>query len=242
MRNDDVVQPGEPGSGWRRSPLFSHLSPEQAEALRQRMRLEVFEPRRRLFAQGEAGDRVYVVDKGAVKISLERDGQSALAQVVLGPGDVVGLYPSLGPGPRDSTAVAASEVVTASILCAELEQCHQERAAINFGLAQQLCQRLFEFDVQRVDLLMLDTAGRLAKLLVQLARRFGAAENGTIRVQLALSQKELGELIGVSRDTAGARLREFAERGWIAKAPGVLHILAPEELARRAGPSKSIVD
>jgi CRP-like cAMP-binding protein len=106
------------------------------------------------------------------------------------------------------------------------------------GIAEQLLQmvarRVRRTDNDRVDLVCTDAPGRIAKRLMQLAQRFGTPEAGALRVAPDLTQAEMAELAGTSRETVNKSLSDFVDRGWIKiDSKGVL-IHDPQRLARRA--------
>jgi CRP/FNR family transcriptional regulator, cyclic AMP receptor protein len=70
--------------------------------------------------------------------------------------------------------------------------------------------------------------------LLQLARRFGAQEGGTVRVTHELTQEEIAQLVGASRETVNKALSGFIQRGWIQTDAKTVLILDPERLRRRA--------
>lgn len=229
-------------SGLEAFLLAGDMCPEHRQDLMRRMCFERFEPKQRLFAMKDPGDRVYVVDRGAVKIVRERRLRQKRLEMILGPGDVVGLYPVLSAEPRDSSAVAASWVTAASIECTELPSDGEAQLALMLSMQQHLCRRLRVADARRVDMKVLDGPARLAKLLLLLSARFGVAEYPVPRIELALNRTELGQLIGVSRETLVKTLAQFAERGWVAKKSKAIDLLRPKELAKRARPDMSIMD
>jgi Crp-like helix-turn-helix domain len=84
------------------------------------------------------------------------------------------------------------------------------------------------------DLVFMDVTSRLAKQLLQLAQQFGSQENGAMRVTHDLTQQELTQLVGSSRETVNKALTDFARRGWIWLDGGKsLLILDSEALAGR---------
>src|SRR5262249_20289464 len=78
-----------------------------------------------------------------------------------------------------------------------------------------------------------DTPGRIATELLRLANRFGVAYYGEIRVEHDLSQAELAQLVGASRETVNKILNSFANRGWIRLEPKCVVILDREGLKQR---------
>ena len=84
------------------------------------------------------------------------------------------------------------------------------------------------------DLIFTDVPGRVAKALLQMADRFGSRESDGLRVKHDLTQEELAQLVGASRETVNKALADFAHRGWLRLEGKSVLILDPERLARRA--------
>ena len=76
--------------------------------------------------------------------------------------------------------------------------------------------------------------GRVAKALLQMADRFGSRESDGLRVRHDLTQEELAQLVGASRETVNKALADFAARGWIRLEPRSVTILDVERVERRA--------
>ncbi len=84
------------------------------------------------------------------------------------------------------------------------------------------------------DMIFTDVPGRVAKALLQLAQRFGAVEGGQLRVTHDLTQEELAQYVGASRETVNKALADFASRGWVRVEGKSVVILDRERLTRRA--------
>ena len=76
--------------------------------------------------------------------------------------------------------------------------------------------------------------GRVAKNLLQMAGRFGTRDGGVLRVTHDLTQEELAQLVGASRETVNKALADFAHRGWLRLEGKSVLISDSERLARRA--------
>jgi CRP-like cAMP-binding protein len=97
-----------------------------------------------------------------------------------------------------------------------------------------LARRLRRTDDIVCDIIFTDVPGRLAKQLLQLAQRFGVQEDGAMRVSHGLTQDELAQLVGASRETVNKALSDFSHRGWIRLDGKSVVITESESLAHRA--------
>jgi CRP-like cAMP-binding protein len=84
------------------------------------------------------------------------------------------------------------------------------------------------------DLAFTDVAGRVAKQLLYLAQKFGTQEDGALRVTHDMTQEEIAQLVGASRETVNKALTDFADRGWLQLEGKSMLICDSEQLARRA--------
>ncbi|MDR2113805.1 MAG: Crp/Fnr family transcriptional regulator, partial [Bifidobacteriaceae bacterium] len=99
-----------------------------------------------------------------------------------------------------------------------------------------MAQRLRRTNEALGDMVFSDVPGRVAKALLDLAERFGEAAPGgqPIHVQHGLTQEELAQLIGASRETVNKALAEYSVRGWIRLEGRSVHILDLKHLTKRA--------
>ncbi len=239
----DVLGPTEP-SGWsgsedelgvlRSAQLFRGLDPGDVAAL-----LPAFEPLTlargaRLFAQGDVDDAdVFVVLYGRFTVAREhRDGRAVTA--VLGPGDMVGELSVFDPGPRTSTVTAVTGGRVAVLAPGDLLAWGTSRPHVAARLLQVLARRLRRTNSTIVDLMFVDVAGRMAHALLELAGRFGQRHGPEVWVPHGLTQAELGQLVGGSRETVNKVLADFANRGWLRLENRAVVLLDLPRLAQRA--------
>jgi CRP-like cAMP-binding protein len=97
-----------------------------------------------------------------------------------------------------------------------------------------LARRLRRTNDALADLIFTDVPGRVAKALLELASRFGTPEGEGVRVHHDLTQEELAQLVGASRETVNKALADFASRGWMRVDSRAVTLLDRERLARRA--------
>ena len=144
------------------------------------------------------------------------------------------------PGPRSSTATAVTACEIRTLEHDELMGWLSGRPEVALGLLGQLAARLRRANDVVADLVFSDVPGRVAKSLLQLARQFGSQESGLLRVTHDLTQEEIAQLVGASRETVNKALADFAHRGWLRLEGKSVLILDPERLARRARCSRLV--
>jgi CRP/FNR family transcriptional regulator len=217
-----------------RAPLFEALDDEGAKSLRAGV-VEVRLSRGdRLFGEGDVGDRLDVVLDGKIKLTRAApDGRENLLSV-LGPGEMFGELSLFDPRPRTASAVALTDAVLAALGHDYLRHWLTGRPEVALHLLRALAQRLRRTNDVMADLVFTDVPGRVAKALLDLADRFGEFTEGGLQVHHDLTQEELAQLVGASRETVNKALADFSARGWLQLHAKSVLILDRDRLARRA--------
>ena len=216
------------------APLFAALDSDAAQALQAAARTRRFRRGDIVFAEGESGDALYVVIDGKVKIfRTSPDGRENML-AVLGPGEMFGELSLFDPGPRTATVAAITDCALTSLAHEMLRPWLAGRPELGVQLLQALAQRLRRTNEAMADLVFSDVPGRVAKTLLDLADRFGTAGPDGVRVTHDLTQEEIAQYVGASRETVNKALADFAHRGWLRLEGKSVLILDPERLARRA--------
>jgi CRP/FNR family transcriptional regulator, cyclic AMP receptor protein len=215
-------------------PLFVGLDDETASALASALTTRAVVRGHVVFQEGEKGDRLFVVLDGKIKISrAAADGRENLL-AVLGPGEMFGELSLFDPGPRTATATAITESTLASLDHDDLRPLLLAQPTVAAQFLRALAERLRRTNEAMADLVFSDVPGRVAKALLDLAERFGDESSDGVLVRHDLTQEELAQLVGASRETVNKALSEFANRGWIRLEGRSVLLLDRERLARRA--------
>jgi len=218
----------------RQAPLFAALDDEAAKALMESMTSSHLERGDILFREGDQGDRLYVIGEGKIKLGLTSvDGRENLL-AVLGPGEMFGELSLFDPGPRTATATAIAETQLIALGHEDLDSFLLGRPAVAKNLLTALARRLRRTNETLADLVFTDVPGRVAKALLHLSKRFGRPAEDGILVAHELTQEELAQLVGASRETVNKALADFASRGWIKLEARAVVLTDVERLKRRA--------
>jgi len=218
----------------KRAPLFDALDDEGARTLRRQMSEVKLSRGEHLFNEGDDGDALYVVLDGKMKLTRQAaDGRENLLSVI-GPGEMFGELSLFDPRPRTSTASAVTDVVLAGLKHEALISWLHQHPEVSLHLLRALAQRLRRANDVTADLVFTDVPGRVAKNLLDLADRFGSKEADGLHVHHDLTQEELAQLVGASRETVNKALADFAARGWLQISARSVLILDAERLRKRA--------
>ncbi|WP_433205971.1 Crp/Fnr family transcriptional regulator [Dactylosporangium sp. CS-047395] len=216
------------------STLFSTLDPDAADDLA--AEFETVDAARRtvLFREAEAGDSLYVLLSGKVKLSRRSsDGREGLLALV-GPGEPFGEVELLDGGPRTTTATVVADARLARLSKTALYRWMARHPGVAEQLLRIVARRIRGNRATVHDRLFSDVPGRVAGQLIQLANQFGVAEDGATRVVHDLTQTELAQFVGASRESVNKVLANYASRGWVRLENKCIVILDGAPLARRA--------
>ncbi len=211
------------------------LAPEDRVALEETGRRRSFPRGAVLMYAGEPGDRVMIVLEGRVKITrAAEDGQDNLLNI-RGPGDLLGELSFIDEDVRLAD-VTALEPVTALVLASsEFRRYLEARPRVAFAILTMLSRRYRDAAVRRAELMTLDTPGRLAARLLELAGRYGEPTDRGLVITLPISQEELGAFVGASHAGLAKALQTFRELGWITTERRRIIVHDADALRARAG-------
>ena len=176
---------------------------------------------------------MFVIQSGAVRITKDVGGEPKVL-AILGPGQMFGELALFDPGPRSATVTAVTEAHFLSLSHDDMLRWLTGRPSVALGLLSQLGARLRKTNDAVADLVFSDVPGRVAKALLDLADRFGRTADDGVHVHHDLTQEELAQLVGASRETVNKALADFASRGWLRLEPRSVVIMDVERMKRRA--------
>ncbi len=199
----------------RRAPLFTALDEAAAVSLRASMDAVKIAKGSILFKEGDDGEHLYVIVDGKLKLGTSSgDGRENLLSI-LGPGEMFGELSLFDPGPRTSTATAVTDAKLLSLSHEKVIPWLKQNPEVSLQLLTRLSQRLRRTNEAVGDLVFSDVPGRVAKALIDLGDRFGKTTPEGLLVNHDLTQEELAQLVGASRETVNKALADFAGRGWL---------------------------
>jgi CRP/FNR family transcriptional regulator, cyclic AMP receptor protein len=200
-----------------RHPLLRRLAPEDLTSLVSNATVLVLAERETLFAQGDAGRSVLVVAHGYVKLAaLTASGREVVFDVV-GPGDVFGELAVLTEQSRAATATALAPSSLLSIDGQAFIAALARSPDAMFWIIRLLGRRLARATEQMTDGLELPAPARLAKALLELAALHSRPAADGLRISLSLSQRELGGMTGLIRESINKHLGLWREAGWLSQ-------------------------
>lgn len=207
----------------QRSPLFRGLSPPALERIAELAVRRGYQSDEVVFSQGDPGDALYGVVTGRIRISAGAPDGREIFLNIMEPGDTFGEIALLDGGTRTASAVAtiASELV--SIRREHFLGVLEREPRVALELLRLCGERLRWTSGQVEDAALLDAPARLAKRLLSLGELHGQkAGNG---VTLRISQEELANFLGISRQVVNQYLQGWKGRGWVDLGRGSVTVL-----------------
>jgi CRP-like cAMP-binding protein len=211
----------------RRHPLFGAIAPELLERLSSYATTRAIRRGDTLFSKGDPGNSLYAVCTGTVKISVpSAEGKDVVFNLV-GEGEIFGEIALLDGRPRTADATAMTDCELMMIERRNFLDLVRGQPDIALKLMEVLCERLRHTSQQVEDVLFLDLSARLAKILLQLTQTAKASQASRV----AITQREIGQMIGMSRESTNKQLREWEDRNWVRLERGGIVVLKPDALA-----------
>jgi CRP/FNR family cyclic AMP-dependent transcriptional regulator len=219
----------------RGHPIFGALGPELLDQLSSYAIPRSVKRSTTIFARGDSGTALFAICSGTVKISApSAEGKGAVFNLI-SDGAIFGEIAVLDGLPRSADATALTDCELMVIERRDFVSLLRERPEFALKLIEVLCRRLRHTTGQLEDVMFLDLPGRLAKALLQASENAGPAARGqTIR----LTQRNLSEMIGMSRESTNKQLRTWEKQKLIALERGGIVILAPAALATIASTTR----
>lgn len=213
--------------------LLGALDPARSEALLALGRPRHYPAGTTLFNEGETSDRVAVLREGLVKISFFTDEGSEVLLSIRGPGSMLGDMSALDGEPRSATVTALTPVDALVIATPEFRSFLISDSEISLAMLTVLSARLRDADKKRIEFGSLDTTGRVAMRLLELADRFGEVTEDGVNIAISLSQQDLAGWTGSSREAVSKALQGLRTRKIVRTDRKQITILDRAALERR---------
>jgi CRP-like cAMP-binding protein len=207
--------------------LFERFDREAVARIERHVRVQRCKTNEVVFRKGDAGLGMMAVLRGRIKIRVSSASDREMVLNIIDEGQVFGEIALLDGMERTADAVAMmpSEllVLDRRDFLPVLER-HPEAC---MRLIRVLCQRLRQTSEQLEDAVFLLQSARLGKTMLRLAEKYGEGDGDGIRIDLKLSQREFGNLVGMRREAMNRQLSEWREAGLITVEGGFVTIPDP---------------
>jgi CRP-like cAMP-binding protein len=211
--------------------LFRELPAPAIERLGSFMKTRKVTRGAMIFAKGDPGTGLMGVLNGSVKISVPSvDGRDVVLNVIH-EGEIFGEIALLDGQPRTADATAMSDCELIVIERRDFVEFLRNQPDITLKFIEILCARLRRTSEQVQDVTFLNLPTRLAKALLRLTTE---AETSSRGHKVAITQREVSQIIGRSRESTNKQLRAWTKLGWVRLERGGITVLAPDKLAKIA--------
>jgi CRP/FNR family cyclic AMP-dependent transcriptional regulator len=210
--------------------LLKHLPPADLSRLAASAALVRHRPNATIFQKGDPGDSMMAVVGGRVKIcAYSADGKELVLNII-DRGSLFGEIALLDGQPRSADAVAIEDTELLVLERTRLMPFLTGNADTAARMITVLCQRLRQTSEVLEDALLRDAPSRVARGLLRLAGTFGKPEGRGVRLDIRLSQQQIGSLIGISRESTNKLIVEWTRAGCLAVNHGFITILDRDAL------------
>jgi CRP-like cAMP-binding protein len=215
--------------------LFHKLKPAERSALAARARMRSFAAADTIFLMGAQHDSMLAVLSGQVKISMTSSEGKEIVLAILSPGEVFGEIAMLDGKPRSADAKALTDCNLAVLDRRDVLAALEANPAAWLGFIEVLCSRLRHTDRHLVELALLGLPARLARALLRIDAQGGKTPKADGRGS-RLSQHELANLVGATRENVNKCLQEWRRDGVIRMEKRVISIADRDALETLATP------
>ena len=214
--------------------LFRGLSPDERSVLVGRAHLRRFDAGDTIFLMDTPGDSMMAILEGNVRISVPSPEGKEIVLAILHHGEVFGEIALLDGKGRTADARAMTRCNVAVLDRRDVLAFFERQPKAWPKLVEVLCDRLRRTDQHLAEMALLEIPLRLAKTLLRLL-----AEGERAGPKLALSQRELGNIVGASRESVNKCLNEWQRRGIVTIEDNFIAIANRKVLEQMADPDWS---
>jgi len=211
----------------RKHPYFVDLEPEAFDQLCRYAKHITLKRGATILSKGDPGNSLVAVISGTVKISISSpDGRNAILNLIEA-GEIFGEIALLDGRSRTADATANTNCELFIIDRREFIPFVRSQPALAMKFIELLCARLRCTSDQVEQIILQNLPGRLASALLRLTEKHKLAPQGRT---IAITQQEISEMVGMTRESINKQLRVWAVRDWVRLEHGAIVVLQPEPL------------
>lgn len=195
--------------------LFNALSEQEMMSLNDLVVDNDVKKKQPIYLAGEPDENLYFLKKGRVKISRIDESGKEFTLTLLEPGEIFGELGLFDDSPRETMAVALEDSLICMMRRTDFEAYAVNKPELAFRLNKLMGLRLRQIENRIAELLFRDVPSRLARLLLRLADQHPRQTKHGVRIDIKLSQQELANLIGATREMTSMTLNSFRKKDFI---------------------------
>lgn len=195
----------------RNVPLFAGLDDGEIAKLAAVAVVSVTPKHAVVIQEGDKSDSIYLINSGKVKVLISDAEGHEIILSILGPGDYFGEMSLIDSQPRSASIVSMEPVHFTVIAKSDFDRCLASNPNIASHIMVELVKRLRTANQKIEGLALMDVYGRVARTLLQLAE----LKDGEMVVNQKLSQQDIANMVGASREMVSRTLKDLALNGFI---------------------------
>lgn len=217
----------------KKVPLLESLSDDDLADLWSSLRIQKLKEKQALFRKGDEGTALYIIKKGKIKIVLPSRVGEEVILTIFSEGDFLGEMSLLDQKPRSADGIAMEQSQVYVLNRLDFLSFLQKNENAIKCILSALSERLRKTDDLLEDTSFLSVSGRLAKKLLELGKEFGKTEKDTTKIGLKLTQQDLADLVGTTRESINKELKVLRAKGLVSTEGGYIQLLDLARLRRR---------
>jgi len=196
----------------RRVPLFTMLTPAQAESLSHAVTKKRFKRGEILVERGKKTNALYILLSGRTRVVITDNKGREVILATLKAGDYVGEMSLIDDEPHSATVIAEQQADVLALGREAFLQCLMENSAMSFAVMRGLVQRLRRASQNISSLALVGVYGRVAKVLLDAALQ---DETGGMLIREKVSRQDIAKMVGASREMVSRMMKDFEDQGFI---------------------------
>jgi CRP/FNR family transcriptional regulator, cyclic AMP receptor protein len=216
----------------RKVSLFSELKEDELRQIAGVVREQHYRKNVTIFHINDPGNALFILKSGMVKITIEDQSGREIILRILYPTEFFGEMALIDGMPRSATVTTQEPSDALIIYREQFISLIEKSPKILLDMAAVLSRRLRKVNELIRSLAFYDVYGKVARVLLNLAAERGRTTGHGTVIDLRLTQQELAELAGMSRETMTRTLRDFQQAGCVRIDAGIITILETDMLQR----------
>ena len=214
----------------RQVALFAQLAAPEVRRIGELFDTALVEAGERIYQFGDRADRIYILKSGRIKVTRASSTGKEFILYFISPGEIFGELAITGKEFRTGTATVLEDAFICAIDRVHFEAFMLRHPEVSLHVSRVIGRRKDSTERRVLDLISKDVRTRLANTLAELATDYGTPEERGVRIDLRLTQSDLAQLVGSTRETTSTMFNEFRRAGLVDSEGRTVWVLDPEAL------------
>ncbi|SMF90760.1 CRP/FNR family transcriptional regulator, anaerobic regulatory protein [Paenibacillus uliginis N3/975] len=217
----------------KKVPIFKELSDEEILKVAKMTKHIHFKKGQALLHEGEKSDKLFIVNKGQVKVSKFTVNGKEQILYILTTGEFFGELHLFNHDEVNNFSVYAIEDTVICLLTKDdIDRIMEANPEIALKLLRAVTKRLAHIENLAQNLATNDAEVRIVQMILEFCQKFGMKKNEGILIELPITREEVASYVGVARETVSRKFSKFEDLGLITLS-GNKQIFVKNQLALR---------